>query len=93
MIEDLHEPMKVQFANFSLTDFYLYIPGNITVLLVLSASCGMSLSLHDSTVPLCSRRTLLMVAVDTITIPLMFVRFTVNTSNCCGGWLSMVNST
>ena len=34
--------------------YVLYIiPVNITILSLVSASCGMALSVHDSTVPLC----------------------------------------
>ena len=81
----LHEEHEsVVFSFFCMYQWKNHIPDIITVLLIVSANCRMALSLHVSTVPLCSRRTLLMVAVDTITVPLMFMRFTVNISNGCG---------
>ena len=82
---DLYSVYKYDFAVSFWTN-QLVVPDNISITMVLSALCGTELSLHDSTVPLCSRRTLLIVAVDTITVPLMFVRFTVNISNSWSGW-------
>ena len=80
-LHEEHESIRMFFI------FCMYqckiLPDIITVLLNVSARCGMALSLHDSTLPLWCIRILLMVAVDTITVPLMFVRFTVNIS--CGG--------
>ena len=61
---------------------YVAIPDISTVCcLVILTGVGLALSPHDITVPLCSRRTLSKVAVDTNVDPVIFVRFKVNISN------------
>ena len=69
-----------------------YVPDISNVCcLVLLTGVGLALSPHDITVPLCSRRTLSTVAVDTNVDPVIFVRFKVNIPNlCCVCWSLML---